>query len=73
MEEGNLLSETCNGTEIGNKYYDYSILAPLISEEEMDAESSCNESDAKPMSTDMLEDIRDGSQSHTSIHSREAR
>ena len=34
--------------------------------------SSGNESDAEPMSTDMLEYIHDGSQSHPSLNSREA-
>ena len=34
--------------------------------------SSGYESDAEPMSTDMLEDIRDGSQSHLSINSNSA-
>ena len=33
FEEGNLLLETCNNTESGNKYDDDSTLAPLISEE----------------------------------------
>ena len=39
----------------------------------MDAMSSGNESDNEPMSTEMLEDICDGSQSHPSINSRDAR
>ena len=39
----------------------------------MDAISSGNEYDAEPMSTDMLEDIPDGSQSHPRINGREAR
>ena len=34
----------------------------------MDEILSVNESDAEPMSTGMLEDIRDGSQSHWSIN-----
>ena len=34
--------------------------------------SSGNESDAEPMSADMLEDISDGSQSHLIINRREA-
>ena len=37
FEEGYLLSETCNDTESGNKYDDNSNLAPLMSEEDMDA------------------------------------
>ena len=35
--------------------------------------SSGDESDAEPMYADMLEDIRDVSQSHPSINMREAR
>ena len=34
---------------------------------------SCDESDDDPMSTEMLEDIQDGSQSHPSIDRRETR
>ena len=37
FEEGNLLSEIFNDTEIGKKSDDDSTLVPLISEEEMDA------------------------------------
>ena len=46
---------------------------PLIIEEEIDAVSSGDESDAEPMSTDMLEDIFESSQSHLSINMREVR
>ena len=35
--------------------------------------SSGNESDAEPMSTEMLEDIHDGSQSHPRVNMRETR
>ena len=45
----------------------------LISEEEMDVMDSGDESDNDPMSTKMLEYIRDGSQSHTNVNSRKAR
>ena len=38
----------------------------------MDVMSSDDDNDAEPISTDMLEDICDGSQFHTSINSREA-
>ena len=68
FEEGGLLSETRGYTEIGNKYDDGSTPAPLISEEEIDTISSGDESDAEPKSTDILEDIRYGSQSHPSIN-----
>ena len=44
---------------------------PLISEEEMDFMDSLDESDDKPMSTEMLEDIRYSSQSHPRVNRRE--
>ena len=70
FEEGNLLSVTCNDTKSRNKYDDDSTIAPLITKEKMDVMSSDYDYDAEAISTDMLEDIRDGSQSHTSINSR---
>ena len=73
FEERNLFYETCNYTESGKKSDDDLTLEPLFSEEEMDVMSSGNESDAEPISTEMLEDIRDGSHSLPSIHRREAR
>ena len=45
-------------------------MTPLISEEEMNANSSGNESDAEPMSTEMLEDICDSIQCHLSVNRR---
>ena len=42
FEEGNLLSEYCNDTERGKKYYDNSTLASLISEGKIDVMSSGN-------------------------------
>ena len=39
----------------------------------MDVMDSGDDSDDEPMSTDMLEDIRDGSKSHPSVNRREAR
>ena len=64
FEEGNLLSETQNllsetrdNTESGNKSDDISTLPPLISKEEMDAMSKGDDFDAEPMSTEMLEEI----------------
>ena len=73
FEEANLLSETCDDTESGNEYDDYSTIPPLISEEEMDKMPSGNQYDAETMSTEMLEDICDGNQSHPSVNRREAR
>ena len=73
FEEGRLLSKNCDDTKSDNKSDDNSTLEPLISEEEMDVMSSGDESDSEPISTAMLEDICDGSQSHPSINRREAR
>ena len=57
----------------GNEYDDDSTLAPLINEEEIYAMSPCDESDAETMSTDIIEDICGGSQSHPITNRREAR
>ena len=72
-ETKNLLSETHDDTESGNKYYYDSNMPTLISEEEMDVISSGDESDDEPMSTEILEDIHDGSQSNLSVNRRETR
>ena len=48
-------------------------MPPLISEEEMDVMDSGDEYEDEPMSMEMLEDIRYGSESHMGINSREAR
>ena len=72
FEEGDLLSETRNNMESGNESDDGLTLAPLLSEEEIDAMSSGNESDAGPISTDMLEDISCRIQSSPSLNRREA-
>ena len=57
FEEGDLLSETCNDAEGGDKSDDNSIIPPLLSEEEMDAMYYDNESDDDPISMEILEDI----------------
>ena len=48
-------------------------MPPFISKEEIDVMDSGYESDNEPISTDMLEDICDGSKSHMSVNRREAR
>ena len=48
-------------------------MPPLISEEEIDTMDSGDESDDDHVSTDMLEDICDGSQSHLNVTRREER
>ena len=70
FEEGDLLSETCDDAECGDKYNDDSIIPPLISEEEMDTMDSENESEDEPMPKEMLEDIFDSSQYHPSVNRR---
>ena len=42
----------------------------MMSEQDMDAINSGDESDHDLMSTDMLEDIRDGSQTHPYVNRR---
>ena len=44
-----------------------------MSEQDMDAINSGDESDHDFISTEMLEDIRDGSQTHPNVNRREAR
>ena len=68
FEEGGLIFETPDDDKSSDKSDDDSIMPPLLNEEEIDAKYSGDESDDEPMSTDMLEDIRDGGQSHTSIN-----
>ena len=70
FEEGNLLSETRNDAEISDESDDDSIMPPLLSEEEMDAMDSSDESYHDPISTEMLEDICDRCRR---IHKDEAR
>ena len=52
----------------GDKPDDDSNMPPLLSEEEMDAMDYDDESYDEPMYTEMLEDIRDGIQSHTNVN-----
>ena len=47
-------------------------MPPLLSLEESNALDSYDESDDEPMSTDMLEDIRNGSQYYLNINRRES-
>ena len=68
----NLLSENREYTESGNNPVDNSTLLPLISDGEIDAMSSGYEYYSEPISTALLEDICDGSQSHPITNRREA-
>ena len=44
----------------------------MMSKQDMDAMSSGDKSDHDTISTDMFEDIRDGSQTHPDVNRREA-
>ena len=70
FEEGNLLSETRNNAESGDEYDADSIMPSLIRKEETDAVDSGDESDDEPISTEMIEDIRDGIQYCPNINRR---
>ena len=67
FEEGNILTETRIDAESGDKSNNKSI---MMSEQDMDAINSGDESDHDLISTEMLEDIRDGSQTHTNSNRR---
>ena len=45
-------------------------MPPLLSEEDLDAMDSGDDSDDEPMYTEMLEDISDKSKSHPNINRR---
>ena len=72
FEEEDLLSETRDDAESSDEFDDDSIMPPLISKEEIDATDSVDESEDEIMSTEMLEEISDGSQSYSSVNRREA-
>ena len=44
----------------------------MMSEQDMDSINSCDESDHDLIYTEMLEEIRDGSQTHPNVNRREA-
>ena len=69
FEEGNILTKNCNNAESGNKFDNKSI---MMSEKNMDAINSCDESDHDIISTERLEDSRDGSQTHPNVNRRRA-
>ena len=70
FEEGNIWNKTRNNEESGDKSDNESI---MISKQDMDAMNSGDESDHYLISTDMLEDILVGSQTHPNINRRESR
>ena len=70
FEEGNILTETSYDAESGEKSDNESI---MMSKQDIDAINSGDESYHDIIYTEMLEDIRDGSQTHLNINRREAR
>ena len=69
FEEGHILTKTHNHAESGN---DDSIIPPLLSKKDMNAMDSGDESDHDVISTEMIEDIHEGRQSHPNVNQREA-
>ena len=72
FEEGYILTETSNDAKSGDESDDKSIMTPLLRKEDMDAMDSGDKSDRDLISTEMLEDIRDGSLTHPNVNRREA-
>ena len=70
FEEGNILTETRNNVESGDESDKKST---VMSKQYMDAINPGDESYHNLISTDMLEDICDGSQTHPNVDRREAR
>ena len=70
FEEGNIWTKTRNDAESGDKFDNESI---MMSEQDMENINSGDESDHDLISTEMLEDICEGSQTHPSVSKREAR
>ena len=70
FEEGNILTKNCNDAERGKESDDESIMPTLLSEEDMDAMYSGDESDHDLTSTEMLEDSCEISQTHPNVNRR---
>ena len=69
FEEGKILTETHNDAESGDESNNESI---IMSEQDTENINSGDESDHDLISTEMLEDIRDGIQTHPDVNRREA-
>ena len=70
FEEGNILTKTRNDSESGDESNNESI---MMREQDTENINSGDESDHDLISTKMLEDICDGSQTHPNVNRREAR
>ena len=73
LKRGGILTKTRNDAESGDESDDDSVMPPLLSEKEIDDMDYEDELDRDIISTEMLEDISDGSQSHLNINQIEAR
>ena len=70
FEEGDILTDTRNDAESGDESDSESL---MMNEQDMENLDSNEKSDHDLISTEMLEDIRDGSQTHRAVNKREAR
>ena len=66
-EDKNILTETRNHAESGDEFDNESI---MMSKQEMENLDSSDDSYHDLISTEMLQDIRDGSQTHTNVNKR---
>ena len=73
FEDENIWIKNRNDAEIGEKSDDESTMPTLLSEEEIDAMDSGDESYHDIISMEMLEDISDASQSQSNVNQIEAR
>ena len=69
IQSGNILTETRNDEESGDKSDSESL---MMSEQDMENLDSNEKSDHDLISTEMLEDICDGSQTHSNVNKKEA-
>ena len=70
FEEGNIFTKNRNDAKSGDESDNESI---MMSEQDMDNIDSSDESDHDLISTEMLDDICDGSQTHPNVNKRETR
>ena len=70
FEEGSILTETCNDTESGDESDSKSL---MMKKQDMENLDFNEKSDHDIISTEMLEDICDGSHTHPNVNIREAR
>ena len=70
FEEGNFLTETCNDIESGDESNNESL---MMNGQDMENLDEKEKFDDDHISTETLEDIRDGNQTHPNVDKREAR